>query len=203
MKIIGLTGGIASGKNLVADIFAQNNFPVFDADKEVHKLLDSDKSTIAEVKKAFPQSFIAEKIDRKILGKIVFGSDAKMKILERILHPKVRKNYQKFLKQAKKEKAKAIVLNIPLLLESEAYKCDYIIAIITTRKVQKERFINREKAKNPQAKITDLNKRFSKIIKKQFSNSLRKKHANFIIKNDGLKSHTTKQAKQILQTILE
>ena len=58
MKIIGLTGGVASGKNFVAEIFAQKGAVIFDADKEVHRLLDSDKSTISKVKKIFPESFL-------------------------------------------------------------------------------------------------------------------------------------------------
>lgn len=96
MKIIGLTGGIASGKNFIAEIFAKNGAVIFDADVEVHKLLESDKSTIEEVINSFPESFIEQKINRKILGKIVFSNSKKLEILEKILHPKVRKKYQSF-----------------------------------------------------------------------------------------------------------
>lgn len=198
MKIIGLTGGIASGKNLVAEIFAKKGAAIFDADKEVHDLLNTDKQTILKVKKEFPQSFVNEKIERKILGKIVFADKKKLEKLEKILHPRVRENYQKFLQQAKKEKRKLVVLNIPLLLETKAYKCDHIIAIITAKSIQKQRFIAREKEKNPQAKISDLNKKFTQITKNQISNQIRKKHADFVIKNDGLKSHLSKQIKKII-----
>jgi len=101
MKIIGLTGGIASGKNFVAEILAKKDAAIFDADKEVHKLLESDKSTILEVSKKFSQSFIDKKINRKILGEIVFSPGEKgakkLKILEKIIHPKIRKNHLEFL----------------------------------------------------------------------------------------------------------
>ena len=92
ISVVGLTGGIASGKNFVAEIFSKNGAAIFDADKEVHLLLESNQDVIAQIKKNFPQSLVNHKIDRKILGKIVFDkkSAQKLKILEEILHPKVR-----------------------------------------------------------------------------------------------------------------
>ncbi len=201
MKIIGLTGGVASGKNLIAEIFAKNGAAVFDADAEVHKLLELDKSTIQAVKKIFPASFIEQKIDRKILGKIVFADEKKLRVLEKILHPKVRKNYQKFLKSAREEKKKFAVLNIPLLLETKGYKCDYVVAIIAKKSVQKKRFLAREKNKNPAAKISESEKKFTKIISKQISNSERKAKADFVIKNDGSMTDAAVQVKKILSQI--
>lgn len=149
MKIIGLSGGVASGKNFIADIFAKKGAVVFDADAEVHHLLKSDKSTINEVKENFPKSFINGKIDRKTLGEIVFSNEKKLKILEKIIHPKIRENYKKFLKKAKKEDKKIIVLNIPLLLESKEYKCDYILSIVISPSIQQKRFLARAKRRNP------------------------------------------------------
>lgn len=201
MKIIGLSGGVASGKNFIADIFAENGGVIFDADAQVHELLSSHKLTISEVKKNFPESFIDGKIDRKILGKIVFSNQKKLQILEKIIHQKVRENYQEFLIKAQKDGAKFVVLNIPLLLETKGYKCDFIVAIITKRSHQIKRFIAREKLKNPQSLIKDLKAKFAQIIKRQTSNQIRKKHANFIIQNDGLKSHAAKQVKEILKKI--
>jgi dephospho-CoA kinase len=199
MKIIGLTGSIASGKNFIADIFAKNGCAVFDADNEVHKLLASDKSTILAVKKNFPESFVNEKIERKILGKIVFADKKKLEVLEKIIHPKVRKKYREFLKKVKK---KTVVLNIPLLLETKGYECDYIVAIIVTKKIQKERFIAREKLKNKAAKISELEKKFEQIRKRQISNLKRKKHADFIINNDGDSQESVKQVTKFLKQIL-
>lgn len=201
MKIIGLTGGVASGKNLIAEIFAKNGAAVFDADAEVHKLLKSDQSSIRAVKKIFPESFVEQKIDRKILGKIVFADEKKLRVLEKILHPKVRKNYQKFLKSAREKKKKFAVLNIPLLLETKGYKCDYVVAIIAKKSVQKKRFLAREKNKNPAAKIAESEKKFAQIISKQISNSERKTKADFVIKNDGDKADAAVRVKKILLKI--
>lgn len=199
MKIIGLTGGIASGKNFVAEIFAKNGAAVFDADAEVHEMMKSDVALIREVRKNFSESFIDKKIDRKILSKIVFSDPKKLKILEKIIHPKVRKKYQEFLRDAKKNKKKIAVLNIPLLLETEGYECDKIIAIITPKTLRKKRFIEREKKKHPAAKISELGKKFQFIVAKQLADSERKKQADFILKNDGAANSVASQVKKFLQ----
>jgi len=198
MKIIGLTGGIASGKNFVAEIFAQNNAAIFDADIEVHKLIESDKLTIQAVKKNFPESFIDARIDRKILGKIVFADAKKLKILEKIIHPKVREKYQNFLKKSESEKRKFAVLNIPLLLETKAYKCDKIVAIIASPSVQKKRFLARlEKVDNWEV----LEKKFEQIRSKQISNEERKKVADFVVNTNGGKSDVVNQVKNIIDLL--
>jgi dephospho-CoA kinase len=205
MKIIGLSGGIASGKNFIADIFAKKGAAVFDADAEAHQLLKSDKSTINEVKKNFPKSFVSERIDRKTLGEIVFSDEKKLKILEKIIHPKIRENYKKFLKKAKKEDKKIIVLNIPLLLESKEYKCDHILSILIPTSIQRKRFLARAKKSNPEnfAKERDkLIEKFDQIRKKQIKNSERKRLGDFVIKSGLSKSKTISQVEDIIRSIL-
>ncbi|OFW80690.1 MAG: dephospho-CoA kinase [Alphaproteobacteria bacterium RIFCSPLOWO2_01_FULL_40_26] len=204
MKIIGLTGGVASGKNFVAEIFAQKGAVIFDADKEVHRLLDSDKSTISKVKKIFPESFIKEEIDRKILGKIVFADEKKLKILERIIHPQVRKNYQKFLQDCRKKKTNLVVLNIPLLLETKGYKYDYVVAIIAPKYLCKERFLNRERKKDLCQKISDLEKKFKQIISNQLPDVKRITESDFVLYNNQRLSKLSfsKKVDQIIQKII-
>ena len=192
-KVIGLTGGIASGKNFVAEIFAKKGAVVFDADKEVHNLLEFDKSTIDQVRKQFPESFIDEKIDRKILGKAVFANEDKLRILEKILHPKVRKKYREFVIGAKKDNKKFVVLNVPSLLETKAYKSDFVIAIVAPLTVRKKRFMAR-------SKNSDL-KTFNQIRAKQMTDLERKKHADFVIKNDKTREAIEQQVDIILQKI--
>lgn len=201
MKIIGLTGGIASGKNFVAEIFQKAGAVVFDADAEVHRLLDTDESVIAEVRNFFPEAIIDEKVQRKLLGKIVFADDKKLKDLESILHPRLRHIYEKFLHDAQKSNAKFVVLNIPLLLESEAYECDYVIAIIPSDKVRLERFIKREKEKHPNMTDAELISKFENVKAKQLQDEERKKYADFIVKNDGSAVQTEAEVVQIISSL--
>ena len=197
MKIIGLTGGIASGKNFVADIFAKNGAMVFDADAQVHKLLESDESTIQEIRKHFPESFIEQKINRKILGEIVFSDTKKLEILENILHPKVREQYSEFLKLAHRRGARLAVLNIPLLLEKGGYECDKIVAIITSKIVQKYRFLGRHKESNSQDLLEE---KFQKIKSQQINNLERVKRADFVVFNGLSKAKTIGASKRDPET---
>lgn len=201
MKIIGLTGGIASGKNFVAEIFKKDGAAIFDADAESHSLLESDKRTIDEVSFFFPESLKNQKIDRKTLGKIVFTDRNKLQILEKILHPKIYQKYCDFLKKSHREQRKIAILNIPLLLEKQSYKCDKIISVVVSSILQKYRFLAREKKKNPQnffAEIQNFEKKFSKVSAKQLGNLERKKKSDFIINNCNSRAETIKQTKKIL-----
>jgi dephospho-CoA kinase len=205
MKIVGLSGGIASGKNFVAEIFAKNGAAIFDADRETHNLLESDKLSYEEIRKNFLQAIINEKIDRRILGKIVFDDKNKLEILEKILHPKIRKKYQDFLNTARSEGCKLVVLNIPLLLEKESYACDYIVAIITPKHIRKERFLKRSEeldrgnfAKNK----SQLEERFEKIFVNQIDDEIRKSKANFVIDSSGTKEDVEEEVKKILSVMI-
>ncbi len=202
MKIIGLTGGVSSGKNFVAEIFRKNGAAIFDADVEVHNLLEGDEVTIHLVKKEFLESFVDNRIDRQFLGKIVFADKKKLKILEKILHPRVRKKYQEFLKSAHQEKKELAVLNIPLLLEKKGYKCDVVIAIITQKSIQKKRFLAREKAEK-NSDLSGLSERFEQIFSHQISNSERISKADFVVKNDLPKNEVRKQILGILKEFIQ
>lgn len=200
MKIIGLSGGVASGKNFISEIFAKNGAAVFDADKEVHNLLKSDSQSIFEIKNHFPESFVNNSIDRKILGKIVFGDTKKLDILEAILHPKIRHSYKNFLKEAHKQNRKFVLLNIPLLLEKEGYKCNKIIAILIPEKIQKQRFLQRYKKLNSNdfaKNLPQIEQRFYQIKSNQLNNLQRKKKADFVIFNGLSKAYSLQQVKKI------
>ncbi len=204
LKVIGLTGGIASGKNFVAEIFTKNGAAVFDADKEVHNLLESDKATILQVKKEFPESFVDGKIERKILGRIVFADEKKLRLLEEILHVKVRENYRKFLFEADKSGKKLVVLNIPLLLETEGYESDYVVAILASPSIRKKRFLARAKKSNPKnfaAEKRNLEKKFTQIIAKQLTNTERKSRADFVVNTSKSKAETVNQVEDFLKMI--
>lgn len=209
MKIIGLSGGIAAGKNFAAQVlvnnFANNSAVIFDADREVHKLLKSNQTVILEIKKHFPKCYINNEIDRKILGQIVFANNAKLQVLEAIIHPKITENYQKFLKKAQNDGKKLIILNIPLLLEKNNYKCDKIITIIASPSIQKRRFLARARknlGKNFTKEVNNLEKKFNQIKAKQLSNAERKKLADFIVNSNLSKAKTISQIIKIIPNLI-
>lgn len=200
MIIVGISGGIASGKSFVSKIFAKSGADLFDADKEVHQILASDKSAIKKISKIFPDSINNGIIDRKKLGNIVFNSKTKLNILEKIIHPIVRKRYKKFFLKSQKNKKNILVLDIPLLLERGGYDCDVVIALIVSKKIQETRFLQRQEKYE---KISLFKKRFKQITKLQMDNASRRKLADFVINTSKPKGETRKAVKNIIKKLLK
>ena len=112
MTIIGLSGGIASGKNLVAKIFKDLDAVVFDADEIVHQLLLEDEMVVNQISQKFQKSYNGKNIDRKILSAIITANPQMLTILENILHPIVRNKYQEFIINNNINSDKLLILNI-------------------------------------------------------------------------------------------
>lgn len=202
MKIIGLTGGVASGKNFVAEWFLKFGIPVFDADNEVHKIFASNRQILEEIRKIFPDAIEENQINRKKLGKIVLNHRGNLTILENLIHPLVREKENEFIRQSRIKGHKLVILNIPLLLEKKDYdRCDKIIVVITPKIIQKYRFIKRAKEKNKKESIINLASKFEQIAQNQLPNSQKKKLADFTIYNGLSKSFTFKQIKKIYQKL--
>ena len=187
MKIIGLSGGIASGKNSVAEIFSKLGVKIFDADLIVHDLFINNKIVIQQISKQFPQAMKSSGIDRKIIAEIITKNPQKLAIIENIIHPLVRNNYQQFLTINDKNNEKLVILNIPLLQEKKYYKTDKIIAIITDEEIRRNRYIKRSIAdinKEDQIIISQLNEKFTLLKNQQISDEERIKIADYVIKNN-------------------
>ena len=190
MILIGLTGTIGSGKTFALNFFRSKKIKVFSADEEVKKILE--KKTVKEkIYKLFPKSFIGKKLNKTMLASIVFGEKKKLRKLEKIIHPYVRKKKKIFLNINKKKKL--TIMEIPIIFEQKAEKnYDYIILMDVNKKIQFQRI---KKRKN----IT--NELFKKILSNQISNK-KKNLADFIINNNGPKKKTKKSLKKTLDKII-
>ena len=190
MILIGLTGTIGSGKTFALNFFRSKKIKVFSADEEVKKILE--KKTVKEkIYKLFPKSFIGKKLNKTMLASIVFGEKKKLRKLEKIIHPYVRKKKKIFLNINKKKKL--TIMEIPIIFEQKAEKnYDYIILMDVNKKIQFQRI---KKRKN----IT--NALFKKILSNQISNK-KKNLADFIINNNGPKKKTKKSLKKTLDKII-
>jgi dephospho-CoA kinase len=202
MLIIGLTGGVASGKSFVASQFRKLKIPVFDADLEVHKLLASDQEIFLQVQQNFPNAVVNGKIDRKILGDEVLGNKQKLQNLEKIIYPKLRKKENLFIKNCRSRNQKIVVLNVPLLFEkgdqknSSYKKCDKTITTIVSPSIQFYRFKSRFKSLEDNKDL--VQQKFKNITNRQINNSHRKNQADFIIYTGLNKGFTVKQVKNLL-----
>lgn len=188
MKVVGIIGGIASGKDTVAKIFESLGIKVFDADKIVHEIFKNDQQAIVQIAKQFPHSYENGVINRKILGDLIIADPQNLKIIEQIIHPIVRNNYQQFINISKENNQKLVVLNIPLLLENNHYKFDKLIAIIADGKTCLMRYLSRSgyddssNLKDPQ--IVSLIKKFELLRSKQITDQQRIKLADYIVENN-------------------
>lgn len=192
MIIIGLTGSIAMGKSLTAKFLKEQGIPVFDADETVHSLYDSNKKIIKEIRELCPNCVINNKIDRQKLAGFV-KNNRKLEVLERIIHPKVSEKKKIFLKKSKEDKHAIVVLDIPLLFESGAYKlCDKIIVVTAPWYTQLRRAIKRKGMSV--LKIIWLNS-------KQMSPKKKCAKADFIIYTNNPKEKTKQKVIKILEQI--
>lgn len=126
--IIGVTGGIASGKSTLARMIAGRGIAHFDADKMVHKLLQYDPAAIAAITAAFPNVSRETMIDRAALAQHIAKHPESLKTLETILHPRVRASELHAIDIAHRNKLRALILDIPLLFETDTDQlCDVVV----------------------------------------------------------------------------
>ncbi len=182
---IGIVGDIGSGKSYVARKFG---FPVFDADFEVSKIYKKSRKCFKKLKKTFPKHIFSFPIKRKELSQVVAKDKNNVKKINKIVHPEVRLRMNKFLNKNKKKKA--VVLDVPLLLEGKINKKKDILVFVEARK--KEINIRLKKRSNYNSKI------FKKLKKLQLPLETKKKKSNFILKNN-FKSLSVKKNVKILK----
>ena len=189
--IIGLTGGIASGKSTVSKYLAEKGFNIYDADK-IAKDISEKKSVQEEIILTFGNKILDENrnIDRKKLKEIVFENKDKLEKLNGIIHPKVI-DFYKELKE--KNTDEVIIFDVPLLFESGIDKfCDKILVIISDYKIQLNRIVERDKIDRELAE---------KIIKSQLSNEERIKKADVVIENNSSLEDLFEKVERFCETI--
>jgi dephospho-CoA kinase len=144
MIVVGLTGGVGMGKSTAAAMLRRLGVPVHDADATVHRLMAKGGAAVAAVAEKFPDALRDGAIDRKMLGRRVFGDPPALKRLEAILHPLVRRDEIRFLKEMRTRRAAIAVLDIPLLFETGGGKrCDVVITMTAPGFLQRRRVLAR------------------------------------------------------------
>lgn len=145
MKIIGITGGIGSGKSTVASLLAELGAIIIDADKIGHEVLDTDNQARKQVVSAFGQGVLNPNglVNRKELGKIVFTDHKALLHLNQIMHPLIKQIVKNKLRQFKEQEARTVVLDAPLLIEANWANIVDIIWIITANEANVFRRLER------------------------------------------------------------
>ena len=175
MKVVGITGGIGSGKTTVCRIFEILGIPVFYADLEAKKLYEDEKIKTKTVK-IFGKKILSEKgdIDKRKLAEIVFNDEPSLSKLNALIHPSVKKAFSVWIQNNKN--AVYAIKEAAIMIESGSNKeIDYIISVISPKSVSIKRVINRDKLSE-----SDIIRR----IKAQISDKERAKSSDEIIYND-------------------
>ncbi len=178
MKVIGLTGGIGSGKSTVSRLLAELGAGIIDADKVGHEAFKPDTEGWREVAAAFGRQILAAdgKIDRKKLGEIVFGNPGSLERLNRIMHPGIHNMVKAQLEKYQRQGVEIIVLEAPLLIESGwASTVDEVWVTVASEATVLRRLQERMGLSKPQSLAR---------IRSQLSPEERARHADVTIDTD-------------------
>ena len=183
---IAVLGDIGSGKSHVAKLFG---FPVFNADAEVAKLYRKSRKCHSKLKKILPNYITSFPVKKIELSKAIIANQQNLKKIVKIVHPEVRNRMNNFIKKNKNKKF--VILDIPLLIENKLNKKNDILIFVDAKKKEINKRLKKRHGNN------------TKILKKfQLSVELKKKKADFIIKNNFKHNSIKKNVKKVLEKIL-
>tara|TARA_Y100000590_G_scaffold470381_1_gene664304 strand:- start:1522 stop:2118 length:597 start_codon:yes stop_codon:yes gene_type:complete len=186
---IAVVGDIGVGKSYVAKKFG---FPVFNADAEVEKLYKKSRKCYKKLKKKLPKHITSFPIKKNELSQAIIDNKKNLKKIIKIVHPEVRIRMNNFIKKNKKNFF--IVLDIPLLLENKINKKNDILVFVEAKKKD----INK-KLKKRHISSQIILKRLKKF---QLPVEIKKKKADFIIKNNFKNNSVKKSVKKVIKKIL-
>lgn len=191
MKIIGLTGGIASGKSTASNILKTFGATIIDADILAHKVIEKGKPALKEIVETFGKDILRKDgiLDRKKLGKIVFSDERKLKTLNAIVHPAVHKLSEELFGIEKAKGTEKIIYDSPLLIEENLMdRVDEVWLVYVDPKTQLERLIKRNGFSREEAMDR---------IESQLSLEEKKRYADVLIDNNGGIERLEKQLREV------
>lgn len=196
MILVGLTGGIASGKSLVSKMLKDQGAYIIDADEIAHEVIQPGKPAYREILEHFGEEILREDgtIDRSRLGRLVFDDPEKRAILERIIHPRVFSEEESRRKQiAQKDPGAVIIFDVPLLIETRAHELmDKVIVVSVNRKTQLRRLMQRDHLNREEA---------MKRIEAQLSISEKRRAADYVIDGEAPPERVAEQVKAIYEEL--
>jgi dephospho-CoA kinase len=189
--VLCLTGSLGMGKSRTAQFFAEQGVPVYDADAVVHELYAGE--AVPVIDRAFPGAVVDGKVDRAKLAALVLGDDAALARLESIVHPLVAVRREKFLAEARANKAKAVLLDIPLLFETRGERvCDAVVVVSAPADMQRQRAFERPG-------MTE--EKFIALLAKQLPDAQKRQRADFVVDTSQSLDHARTQVRDILRLI--
>ncbi len=175
--VLGVTGGIGSGKSLICTIFSLMDIPIYYADEQAKYVMGNDHDLIAQLKKAFGNEAYDQqhKLNRTYLAKQVFSDADKLTQLNALVHPAVKKSFDNWC--ATHSHYPIVAKEAALLLESGSYKSvDKLIVVCSPLKLKLQRILQRDSHRTEKDVLA--------IMDKQWSDDKKIEKADYIIQND-------------------
>lgn len=174
-KIVGITGGIGSGKTTICKIFELLDIPIYYADDRAKELMNSDPEVKKEIISEFgAQAFKGNSLNKPFLSNKVFNDSGEVKKLNAIVHPAVAKDFEQWVE---KQNTDYVLKEAALLIESGSYQnLDFLITVYSPKELRIKRIQQRDPFRSKE--------QIKGIISKQVTESKRQELADYIINND-------------------
>ena len=196
MLIVGLTGGVASGKTAVSQVLKEEGAYIIDADQIARELVLPYQPAWSDLIRAFGQGILQEdgSIQRKKLADKVFADPKQRKLLNQILHPRIKEEMDRRTKEiGEKDPEAIVVIDAPLIIElGDHREMDKVIVVTSTQTQQIERLKDRD-GKNPEEAL--------RIVSAQMPPKEKLKFADYVIRNEGSMKEMKKRAKEVYQEL--
>lgn len=192
MKVIGLTGGIGSGKSTVLRYFEELGVETFIADEEAKKLMNSNAVLIGEIKTLFGnQAYENGELNRGFIASIVFKDKEKLEALNNLVHPIVRQHFKQMIENSQ---ATFVIYEAAILFESGSDEfCDYIVTVAANLQERIQRVMKRDGVSKEL--VEDR-------MRNQLNDELKIKKAHFVVNNEAIMDTKT-QINTIFQLLLK
>jgi dephospho-CoA kinase len=196
MLIVGLTGGVASGKTTVSKILSEEGAYLIDADLIARELVQPHTPTWGELVRVFGKQILDKdgSIHRKKLAAIIFSDPQVRDLLNRMIHPLIKEEWDRRVAEiGKKDPEAIVVIDAALLVELGGHReMDKVIVVTSSERQQIERLKEREGVSEEEAR---------KIISSQMALKEKLKVADFVIRNEGSLEETRRMAKEVFQEL--
>ena len=194
--IIGITGGIGSGKSTLSNYLKKKKFFVHDSDTVVKEIYTKPTKKFQDylIKIDLKEALKNKKINKKVIAKKIFSNELIKRKLENFIHKKVQKHRNNFIKYHKKKKTKVVFIDIPLLFENNLDNLfNKILCVLSHKKTRLKRIVSSRKIK------IDI---FRKITRNQVTDVERKKRSNYFINNNKTKKFFFKKADEFIRLLV-
>ncbi|WP_298343287.1 dephospho-CoA kinase [uncultured Algibacter sp.] len=191
MIIVGLTGGIGSGKTTVAKQFSELGVPIYIADDEAKNLMNRSKVIKRKLIKLFgDKAYIDGELNRPFIANIIFNNKTYLEKMNAIVHPKVARHFEKWML---KQDASYVIKEVAILFENGGHKtCNYIITVVAPIETRIKRLLKRDHTSK---------EKIEAIMNNQWTDEEKIKHSHFVIENIEL-DKTKKQVNKIHKKLL-